>query len=258
MNINMSNNTDIVGLGNSISQNQEKKETFLGKLQKQMMGLDKQIAEVKENDQLSALEKKSRLQQLEEQKQELMAKIQEEQLQEKMKETEKKIEEAEERAAKNKEANQKTPTPLEEIKAELGIADIPTKNIIKASKALTTAQNKLNSSKKLKQEAKILKKEYEIDMGRGQSVNSEDYRLQKSINNISKADALEGEAYEALAKVNKLIKGAMEQVKKNKEVSNDIKEEIEEEKAVNNPQEENVTEKQEENAPVGSYVDIRV
>lgn len=242
MNINMSNNTDIVGLGNSISQNQEKKETFLGKLQKQMMGLDKQIAEVKENDQLSALEKKDRLQQLEEQKQELMAKIQEEQLQEKMKETEKKIEEAEERAAKNKEANQKTPTPLEEIKAELGIADIPTKNIIKASKALTTAQNKLSISKKLRQEAKICEREGSQD----------------SAKYSRRADALEGEVYEALAKVNKLVKGTMEQVKNNKEVSNDIKEEKEEEEVKHNPQEEKVTVKQDENAPVGSYVDIRL
>ncbi|QUI22577.1 FlxA-like family protein [Vallitalea pronyensis] len=264
MHISMNNNTSVVGLGNDMLQKQEKQETYIGKLQKQMMGLEKQIADVRENDQLSSEEKKSRLKQLEEQKQEIMIKIQEEQIQEKMRETEKKIEEAEERAEKQKELEQTPATPLDEIKAELGIHDMPTKHMMKASKALSTAQHKLNISRQLKQEAKILEKEYETDMGRGQSVTHDDYRLQKSIKRRTKAELAEDEAYEALGKANKWVKKAIEEIEKDKKEVSDTKEDTEDKekkadkKIEGHLLQEESLDKQNKSQPVGTYVDVRL
>lgn len=263
MNVNISNTklSDIANGNKGIGKQKqdEQKNTYIGKLQKQMMGLEKQIADIRENDQLSVEDKKERLQQLEEQKEQLMLKINEAQVREKMEESEKKIEEVEEKAKKMEEASKKPATPLEEMKVELGIEDVPAKLMIKAGKALSTAKNKLVTSSKMRGEARILKKEYETDKGRGQAVTADDYRLVKSMKLASKAESIENDAYAVLGKVNNLVEGAMKQIEKNKENASEIKKNLQGEEKNELPLEEQIQrEKELENGPVGHYVDIRL
>uniref|UniRef100_UPI00272AAB89 hypothetical protein n=1 Tax=Vallitalea guaymasensis TaxID=1185412 RepID=UPI00272AAB89 len=173
---------------------------------------------------------------------------------------EEKIEEAEEIEAKKKEKEEKPPTPLDEIKAELGI-ELSSKSMIKASRALDTANNKINKAREMRQEAKILEKQVETDRGRGQSINVSDYKIKQSISLRSKADQIETEAMEALGKANKLVKKASEKLEKakekNKEINNQVEEDEKQERINYTNPEKNIEEKQNEEV-IGKNVDVKL
>ncbi|GMQ58129.1 hypothetical protein AN1V17_25240 [Vallitalea sediminicola] len=261
MNINMNTNGSVNSVNtynNAISNG--KKETPITKLQKQMVKVDKSIAGIRENEKLTVQEKQEKIQQLEKQKQELLQKISEEKIKEKMNEVEEKIEEAEEIEAKRKEKEEKPLTPLDEIKAELGI-EISSKAMIKASRALDTANSKFNTAKNLRQGAKILEKELETDRGRGQSVGFSDYRVDQVVSYRTRADKIETEAMEALGKANKLVKKASEKLEKvkekNEEINNKVEEDKKQEKINYTNPEKNIEEKQNEDG-IGKNVDIKL
>ncbi|MCT4686959.1 hypothetical protein [Vallitalea sp.] len=259
MNINTNTNSGFNVYNNAI-RNNEKKETPITRLQKQIVRVDKNIADIRENKKLTAKEKQVKIQELEEQKQEILQKIYEEKIKEKMNEVEKKIEKTEEIEAKKKEKAEKPPTPLDEIKAELGI-EISSKSMIKASRALDIANNRFNTARKMRQDAKILDKQIEADRGRGQDVDVSDFRIKQSISFKTKADRIEKEAIETLGKVNKLIKKAgekLEKVKeKNEEINSQVEEDEKQEKINYTNPEKNVEEKQNKHI-IGKSVDVKL
>ncbi|GKX29922.1 hypothetical protein SH1V18_24020 [Vallitalea longa] len=272
MNINLNNSNSVNTYFNNNTNNNAitnnangKKNTLVSKLQKQMTAIDKNIAGVRENEKLSAYDKKEKIKQLEEQKQELLERINEEKIKEKMNETEKKIEEAEEIEEKRREKEKRPATPLEEIKAELGI-EVSSKNMIKASRSLDVANNKLKIASDLRQEAKVLQVEYETDIGRGQSVGLSDYRVKRVAKLRSRADKVQNEAMETLGKTNKIIKETRESLEKVKDKNEEINNKVEEDKKL----EENKNEKmistsdnkgsidQRKQNPIGKNVDVKL
>ncbi|WP_273326975.1 hypothetical protein [Vallitalea guaymasensis] len=259
MNINTNTNSGVNVYNNAI-RNNGKKETPITRLQKQMVRVDKNIADIRENEKLTAKEKQEKIEQLEKQKQEILQRINEEKIKEKMSEVEEKIEEAEEIEAKKKEKEEKPPTPLDEIKAELGI-ELSSKSMIKASRALDTANNKLNTARKMRQDAKILEKQVETDRGRGQSIDVSDFRIKQSVSFRSKADQIETEAMEELGKANKLVKKASEKLEKakekNKEINNLVEEDEKQERMNYTNPEKNIEEKQNEEV-IGKNVDVKL
>lgn len=270
MNINLNDSTNVNAYfknnanNNAINKNVNgQKNTLVSKLQKQMTAIDKNIAGIRENDKLSAYEKKEKIKQLEEQKQELLERINEEKVKEKMNETEKKIEEAEEIEEKRKEKEKRPPTPLEEIKAELGI-EVSSKNMIKASKSLEIANKKLTISSNLRNEANILQKEYETDIGRGQNVGLSDYRVKRVANLRTRADKVQNEAMETLGKTNKMIKKTREELEKVKEKNKEINNKIEEDKKVDGNTGDKIvssndnTDENGKNVKLGKHVDVKL
>ncbi len=248
---------------NSQGLNQQKeKNTLLEKLQNQMDNLDKRIESIKNNEDMSAQEKQKKLELIEEQKEELIIRIREEELKDKMEEAEKKIEEAEEQAIKNKEKNHKPPTELEEIQAETGITSIPLKTMIKASKALDTATNKLSIARKLRQDAKILGKQVETDRGRGQSITSNDYRVKQSGAYRTRADRIEQEAMSSLGQASQLVKKASKEVESSQKENNRIEEHISEERQQETIEKSKKDSVQEENqvhdVQLGKNIDVKL
>jgi DNA repair exonuclease SbcCD ATPase subunit len=255
MNINTSTSS---GVYNNPVINNNKKETAVSRLQKQIIRIDKNIAQIRENQKMDAREKKEKIHQQEEQKQLVLQKINEERIREKMSEVEEKIEKAEEIEAKKKE-KEKILTPLDEIKAELGI-ELSSKSMIKASRALDIANNKFNTAKKMRQDAKILEKQVEADRGRGQNVDMIDFRVKQSISFKSKADRIETEAMESLKKVTQLVKKASEELEKVKEKNTAINKQVEKDEkqeGINytNP-EKDIEEKRKDS--IGKNVDIKL
>jgi hypothetical protein len=256
MNINTSikNNTNIMQRSYT-NNNQKQKNDYLSNLKKQVVRLDKQIADIKGNEQFSPLQKKEKLKEIEEQKKELVSKITEAQIKEKMNEVEEKMEKAEEIEEKRKAKQNKPLTPQEKIKAELGVEYISSRRLIKASNSLDAAKQKHRISKELKQEAKILIKEYETDMGRGQSVDSNDYRLNLAMSHKANADVIDKDAMNDLEKSNKMISKVSEKAKKEKEVDAKTKNKIEEIEINENIQEKRLV-KYNSKIGVGSKVDV--
>ncbi|MCT4543021.1 MAG: hypothetical protein N4A63_05735 [Vallitalea sp.] len=228
MNVNMSTNANSVNIyNNSINNNNntQNKNNLLTKFEKQVSALDKRIQSLKENDKISSLEKQEKIKQLEKQKQELMQRINEEKIKEKTKEMEEKIEEAEEIADKKNEKGEKPLTPLDEVKAELGIENLSSRTMIKASNALDVANHKMNMSRNLNQEAKILDKEIETDIGRGHGILN-DFRSKLSSRNKINARRIENESMKELGKVNKLVEKSSEKIEKAKEEDKEVKNKI--------------------------------
>lgn len=134
--------------------------------QQRIEGIDEQIAQLKENETIDEKEKIKKINALEEQKQALMAQIQKEKA-EKAKETTEKIQEV---------ASKQAGQPVEEdqpISAGVSTA------IIESSALLSSIKEQTSIASGLRREAKVLQKEVDTDRGRGQGVDSKDYRIEK-------------------------------------------------------------------------------
>ena len=135
--------------------------------QKRIEQIDEQIAKVKENENINGAEKIKKIKALEEQKEELMVQLQKEKA-EKTKENRDKI---------HKEISKQAPQPIEESD-QLMSAGVSTA-IIESSTLLNSIKEQTTIASGLRREAKILQKEVETDMGRGQKIDSKDYRMEK-------------------------------------------------------------------------------
>ena len=227
MNINMNRDSGLMMSKGFLTETGAQKNSPLKNLQKGMRRLEQQIADIKDNDDLSARDKEERIKGLEERKEELRVLIMEEQMKEKMEETEKKMEEAEEREEKRRE--QELPTPLEELKAELGMNKILSKPLIRASKNLDDANMKFRIAEELRREARILNRQAETDRGRGQSVNTNDFRVKRVSISRTRADMVEADAMGDLEKANADVKKAGNALEKEAIETQEIKNKLEEE-----------------------------
>lgn len=228
----------------SIAQNQPKDR--LTALQNRLALIEKQIEKVKENERMSAEEKKSRIETLETNKEELRILIEEEQINKKMSELDEKIEKAE--ASKAAEDDQPI-TPQDEIEAELGLNEVQSEMMWGISKYYDRAQKKLAIARNLRAEARIQNGEIKMDRGRGQSIGTKDYKVQHMISNRTTADRVEQSAFIDNGKAIKAMKKANEFTEEVQDKNEEIKDQIEEK------QEDKKIDVKE---VIGSHVDVKL
>ncbi|MCG8484127.1 MAG: hypothetical protein MJA31_12510 [Clostridia bacterium] len=209
---------------NGFNQNlNQQKNDPISRIENQIMRIDKQIQSVKENKKLELKVKQEKIKELKQSKEELSVQLQELKIEARMKETEEKMQEAE--ARKEKDEN-KPLTPLEEIKAEMGIENAAAESLIKANDAVDNAELNFNVARRLEAESKTLRKAVETDIGRGQAGMSNDYRVEKSAVGSSRAEKAKRAAFRDLGEANQHAKRAGEKVE---EAATD-KKEVEEKK----------------------------
>lgn len=223
---------------------QNKGNDTMSALQKRLTMLDKQIEKLKENDKLSAEEKQTKLEMLEQNKEELMALIEEEQINKKMNELEEKVEKVEEA---NSKFDHKPATPQEELAAELGINEVQSGMMFGIANHFERGKEKLSIARNMRAEATIQKREIDTDRSRGQKISAKSYKVQRMIDNRSGAGRVEKSAFSDIGHVTKTLKKVNKSTEKVQEKNQEILKE-----------QENQEEKNMSLSSVGTHVDVKL